>query len=263
MLFFRDKFIVIAYVRYIKNRIYINALTKLKTTAHGLRNMSVASMSVQTRQISIAARYNVLLTKYPLLTKMVTGAVLSALSELVSQFTTASKTQDKDEKQLSILQKLASALQKPRYRKLLSMFLYGGLVNAPINHFCYGWITRFTSRNVAPKWKRMAQLCGSWFIVSPVQVFFLVIALTLVNLDQGASKLSQKLDAVKSSLRSKYGPMLSSSVISATAFVSIAQQFIAPEKWSVFFSFAYAALNTGQNIYLKRGAKDSSKERAE
>ncbi|CUS21617.1 LAQU0S03e06722g1_1 [Lachancea quebecensis] len=220
-------------------------------------------MTVQPRQASVVTRYNVLLTRYPLLTKMATGAVLSAVSELVSQLTTTSKAKDSNEKRLSMSQKLAHALQKPSYRKLLSMFLYGGLVNAPINHFCYGWITRFTSQNVTPKWKRMAQLCGSWFIVSPIQVFFLVIALTLVNLDQEAYKLSQKLNAVKTSLRSRYGPMFSSSVVSATAFVSIAQQFITPEKWSVFFSFAYAALNTGQNIYLKRGSKDSSKEHTE
>lgn len=194
-------------------------------------------MSLQASGISPAARYNYLLKKRPLLTKIVTGAVLNAASELISQLTTQSKEDNEGQKRSSgSLEKLKQLIQKPRYFKLIAMLLYGGLVNAPISHFCYKWITYFTDRRVAAKWKRLAQLCGSWFVVSPIQVFFLITALTLVNLDAKSAKLSQGLQAVKANLRSKYAPMLSSSIVSSTAFVSIAQQYIAPEKWSVFLS---------------------------
>ncbi|SCU80469.1 LADA_0B07646g1_1 [Lachancea dasiensis] len=208
-------------------------------------------MSMRT-QANPLATYNVLLQRRPLLTKIATGAVLSALSELISQFTTPSVQtlgENDDGRPKSSLQKVKSLLQKPKYCKLLVMLLYGGLVNAPINHYFYGWITQFTNRSVAPRWKRLAQLCGSWFVVSPIQVLGLITALTLVNSPE--QQMSHKLTAVAASLRARYGPMLTSSVISSTAFVSIAQQYISPEKWSVFFSLAYAVLNTGQNIYMK------------
>ncbi|SCU78801.1 LANO_0A04060g1_1 [Lachancea nothofagi CBS 11611] len=211
-------------------------------------------MSLQLSKTNPAAKYNVLLKRYPLTTKMVTGAVLGAISELISQYTTPSKDENA-QNPTTVIQKLVLLLQKTKFRKLLAMFLYGGLVNAPINHFFYQWITIFTDRRVSSKWKRLSQLCGSWFVVSPIQVFGLITALTLVNMDSQKSQLCQKLAAVKATLRNKYGPMLTSSVISSTAFVSIAQQFISPDKWSVFFSFAYAVLNTGQNIYMKMAPK--------
>ncbi|SCU91561.1 LAFA_0F04500g1_1 [Lachancea sp. 'fantastica'] len=210
-------------------------------------------MSMQKSNNNPVLVYNSLLARRPLLTKIATGAILSALSELISQCTTTS-TRKTDEKHTTGLQGIKAFLQKPKYRKLLAMLLYGGIVNAPINHFFYQWLTLFTSRRVAPKWRRLAQLCGSWFVISPVQVFGLLTALTLVNLEPGETRgglVKEKVKAVRNSLHTRYGPMLTSSILSSTVFVSVAQQFIAPEKWSVFFSFAYAMLNTGQNIYMK------------
>ncbi|SCU93912.1 LAME_0F05424g1_1 [Lachancea meyersii CBS 8951] len=207
-------------------------------------------MSIQQSNTNPVLAYNSLLARRPLLTKMVTGAVLSALSELISQCTTLN-TQTTSEKPKSGLYRLKQLLLMPKYRKMVFMLLYGGLVNAPINHYFYRWLTLLTSQKVGPKWRRLAQLCGSWFVISPIQVFGLITALTLVNLDTSKEHISQKIKAVWASLKSRYGPMLTSSIVSSTVFVSVAQQYISTEKWSVFFSFAYAMLNTGQNIYMK------------
>ncbi|CEP61222.1 uncharacterized protein LALA0_S02e09494g [Lachancea lanzarotensis] len=209
-------------------------------------------MSMQKSNNNPVLVYNSLLARRPLLTKIATGAILSALSELISQLTTTS-AQKTDENLKGGFHKIRSLLQRPKYQKLLLMLLYGGVVNAPINHFFYQWLTLFTNKRIAPKWRRLAQLCGSWCVISPIQVFGLITALTLVNLGPGEKDgpASKKLKAVQDSLQTRYGTMLTSSILSSTVFVSVAQQFIAPEKWSVFFSFAYAALNTGQNIYMK------------
>lgn len=215
--------------------------------------------------------YNRLLAAYPLLTKSATGAVLSALGELISQSCSSSastqvkrqtpaETPAETPSEASVMNRIRAALATPQYSKLLLMFLYGALVNAPINHFSYKWINRFTNTKVIARWRRLAQLCGSWVLVTPVQVFLLLVTLTLVNMGQaGGQKLARCLPHLKENLRARYVKMLSSSLVSSTVFVSFAQQLIPPEKWSVFFSFAYAALGTGQNMYLKKHSSAEKK----
>ncbi|SCV03438.1 LAMI_0H08152g1_1 [Lachancea mirantina] len=195
--------------------------------------------------------YNDLLKKYPLLTKSVTGALLAALGELISQVIT-SRDGDPVSAKRSLGQRLKELVLKPQYRKILLMFLYGGLVNAPINHFCYQWITKVTTKHVTTvRWRRLSQLCGSWFIVSPIQVLFLITALTVSNLQNSAADFKELRAKILQNIKHRYLPMLSSGIISSSVFVSIAQQCISPEKWSLFLSFAYAFLNTGQNVYMK------------
>ncbi|SCW01612.1 LAFE_0E03488g1_1 [Lachancea fermentati] len=219
-------------------------------------------MLKQTRTIRPLGFYNEQLQKNPLLVKAITGAVLSATGELISQSTAAASSQ-RDEKLSTLKEKLKYITSVPKYKKIFMMLLYGGLINAPISHYLYKWITVVTNKHVVAKWRRLAQLCGSWLVVSPIQVFFLVIALTIVNIEQRLS-VNKCMTSIKESLKNKYTPMLTSSIVSSTVFVSLAQQLITPEKWSVFLSFAYAGLNTAQNIYMKLApAKEQAKETEE
>lgn len=172
-----------------------------------------------------------MLQKRPLVTKILTGAVLSSVSELLSQWLTM-KASDKE--------------NKIKWIKIAVMFLYGGTINAPINHFSYKWINELTSQKVVPKWRNLVQLFCSWFIVSPVQVLGLLLVLTSINSEKRIS-----IEKLRRVLKNRYLKMLSSSLITSTVLVSVAQRYIATEKWSVFFSVAYACLGTGQNVYLK------------
>lgn len=207
---------------------------------------------VQTKeptQMDISRRYDKALTQNPLPTKILTGALLSSLGELTSQITAGFISK----KQQGILKKLAyvGKIIARNPSKILLMFCYGGFINAPINHYLYGWITQITNgRIVSNKLRKFVQLIASLAIVSPIQVGCLISALTVVNQNVGWA-LTKYPSMIRNNLKAKYFKVLSSSLVSSTILISIAQRFISPAKWSVFFSFAYALLGTGQNIYLK------------
>ncbi|GAV52234.1 hypothetical protein ZYGR_0AG02250 [Zygosaccharomyces rouxii] len=199
--------------------------------------------------MDISRRYNRALAQKPLLTKVLTGALLSSLGELTSQLTTGfiSKKKQGIFKKLWYVGKIVA--RNPS--KILLMFCYGGFINAPINHYLYGWITQITNgKIVSTKLRKLVQLIASLAIVSPIQVGCLISALTVVNQNVGWA-LSKYPPMIRENLKAKYFKILSSSLVTSTVLVSIAQRYISPAKWSVFFSFAYAILGTGQNIYLK------------
>lgn len=207
-------------------------------------------MSKVPQSRSIISIYNGLLAKHPLLVKSITGALLSSLGELISQWTAilyggnGSESGSRETTWIRLI-------REPKILKVFLMFCYGGLVNAPINHFMYGRITKVTSTYFKSAGTRsVAQLLAALSLVSPVQVLFLVTTLTVVNthFDGDVGKLWAH---IKRSVKSKYVKILTSSCVSTTVLVSFAQKYIEPQKWSVFFSFAYAILGTSQNIYLK------------
>lgn len=202
--------------------------------------------------MQLSQKYNKALTQHPLLTKALTGAILSSLGELVSQLSTGlvSREGQTTLKRLKAVLKIVA--RQPS--KILLMFCYGGLINAPINHYLYGWITQVTNGKIVNvTLRKLLQLLASLLIVSPIQVGFLVSSLTVVNQNVGWA-LAKYPPMIKENLRAKYLKILSSSWVTSTILVSIAQKYVAPAKWSVFFSFAYAILATGQNIYLKLAA---------
>lgn len=211
-------------------------------------------MSKVPQSRSIISIYNGLLATHPLLVKSITGALLSSLGELISQWTTIlygggeGDKSGRPGKQAAVLYKL---FREPKILKVFLMFCYGGMINAPINHFMYRYITDFTSKTFkSAKARSLAQLLAALSIVSPTQVLFLVTTLTIVNANFDGD-FTRLWISVKRSIRSKYAKILASSCLSTTFLVSFAQKYIEPEKWSVFFSFAYAVLGTSQNIYLK------------
>lgn len=138
------------------------------------------------RNKSIVVRYNQHLYENPLLVKSVTGATLSSLGELISQCTAIvakhpATDDNKQSKPLKLTQ-LRKLLCELKLSRVLMMACYGGLINAPINHFLYGWITKTTNMKVMTnKMRKLLQLLASLSIVAPLQVFFLVCTLTLVN----------------------------------------------------------------------------------
>ncbi|QLL34380.1 hypothetical protein HG536_0G02410 [Torulaspora globosa] len=210
-------------------------------------------MSKEPGSGSIISIYNGLLAKHPLLVKSITGALLSSLGELISQWTTilyGSYKSESTEKYRSPKAICGQLIREPKILKVLVMFCYGGLINAPINHFMYRRITAITGKYCkSAKARSFVQLLAALSIVSPLQVLFLVAILTInTHFDGDVNRLWTH---IKRSVKSKYVKILTSSCVSTTVLVSFAQKYIEPEKWSVFFSFAYAILGTSQNIYLK------------
>lgn len=210
----------------------------------------------QPKTQSLVKTYNRLLLRHPLLVKSITGASLSSLGELISQWAAIviQKDESKDEKQhqrKSLLHTLKRLICEPKLLKIFIMFCYGGLINAPINHFMYRYITQITNAHIrSPKARQLTQLLAALSIVSPTQVFFLISTLTVVNTRLQGNILTI-WPHIQRNLKAQYAKILTSSCLTSTFLVSFAQKFIEPEKWSVFFSFAYAVLGTGQNIYLK------------
>lgn len=210
-------------------------------------------MSKVPQRRSVISIYNGLLAKHPLLVKSITGALLSSLGELISQWTAilyGSLQSEGTEKYRSWKVICAQLIREPKILKVLVMFCYGGLINAPINHFMYRRITAITGRYFeSARTRSLVQLLAALAVVSPIQVLFLVAILTInTHFDGDVNRLWIH---IKRSVKSKYVKVLTSSCVSTTVLVSLAQRYIEPEKWSVFFSFAYAILGTGQNIYLK------------
>lgn len=198
--------------------------------------------------------------------KSLTGAVLSSMGELISQCTvsvaasTGNHEEDAEKASLHAPNKIRKILADLKLSKVFFMFCYGGLINAPINHYMYGWITNATNkRMMSARIKKTVQLLASLSMVAPLQVLFLVSTLTLLN-SKVNNDIPAMLRAIKQGLKSKYLKILTSSWVSTSVLVSIAQNFIEPEKWSIFFSFAYAFLGTAQNIFLKLKDEPSIKK---
>ncbi|SSD61214.1 uncharacterized protein SCODWIG_02975 [Saccharomycodes ludwigii] len=208
-----------------------------------------------TKQLSLQTKYNILLKKRPLLVKILTGSVLSSLNELISTTLTSSKG---NKTNLQVL-----------YKKIILMMFYGGLINSPINHYGYKLLVSFTKNlKVKNSIRNLIQLCCSLTVITPIQVLLLIVTLTIVNLpilNANSALVSIKLfindfkkilGLLQKNIKSKFPKVYLSSLISSTLFVSFAQHYLQPENWSIFFSFAYTALNTSQNIYIKLKQKE-------
>lgn len=206
--------------------------------------------------MSLNKKYLACLVAYPLLTKSVTAGVLGALNESLATALSG------DYKTLSF-PVLGRKVQIKHVvsPKIVSMVIYGALISTPISHTLYGILNRVFSGNMTPL-KKLLQLLTSLLTITPTITAVFVAWLSFINgysLPSGASLLTKEVAKiaclVKTGLKNNYFGMLKTSVSTSLVSLVIAQNFIQPELWVVFFNLVYFVLGTVQNTKLKKAQR--------
>lgn len=84
-------------------------------------------------------RYNELLDRYPLRTKMVTSFCVSAFGSALGSYLSATASENSRRKNGKASN--ASALAKVNWVDVLSYAIHGGIINAPICHYWFEWLS--------------------------------------------------------------------------------------------------------------------------
>lgn len=191
------------------------------------------------------------LNKYPLLTKSLTSAVFCGLNETVATFL-AGESQSSKVLGVSIPHAVLS--------KLFTMVFYGAFIITPLSHQMYGVLNRVFGNRLLPKMK-IAQLITSLSTITPALVAVYTTWLSLINgYRPGAGntlgqELGRAFEAVKIGMKRSYTQLLKLSVLTSLFTLSVAQNFIAPDLWVVWFTVVYFILGTFQNYKLKMRLK--------
>jgi len=92
-------------------------------------------------------RYNQLLDRYPLQTKMCTSFLVSAFGSALGSYLSASATNNRDkicardDHAMNCTSKRESALTKINWVDVFSYAIHGALINTPICHYWYEWMS--------------------------------------------------------------------------------------------------------------------------
>lgn len=92
-------------------------------------------------------RYNQLLDRYPLQTKMCTSFLVSAFGSALGSYLSASATNNRDkicardDHAMNCKSKRESALTKINWVDVFSYAIHGALINTPICHYWYEWMS--------------------------------------------------------------------------------------------------------------------------
>ncbi|KAH3670439.1 hypothetical protein OGAPHI_000954 [Ogataea philodendri] len=199
------------------------------------------------------------LEKRPLATKAVTAAVLNGLNEqLASLFAGDSKeyTVKLGSKSITISHSIT--------KRVPLMFLYGLLINGPFSHYSYKLLQKVYRPPLSKKLK-LAQILTSMATITPIISALMVSYISLIanlklakvkDLESAKSQLSEALQKVKLALQKSLFSVIRSSWISSPIFILVAQRFLKPNQWAVFFNFCYFVLGTYNNTLIKRKQKE-------
>lgn len=199
------------------------------------------------------------LQKYPLVTKSVTSGVLNGLNEILASHVT------KD-----------SATASEFKSKVIKMVIYGSFLLTPLSHTLYGILHKLFDKLSGGKpltaKLKLLQVLASLSTITPILCGLFTAWTSLINNyssgDQAfanpVEKLGQEITrmkrVIKNGLHLNYGRILKSSLITSGVSLVIAQNYIAPELWVVFFNAIYFVLGTYQNIKQKQASKDAQQE---
>lgn len=199
---------------------------------------------------SLNARYLFYLVKYPLFTKSITAGVLSGLNEIIASVLA------KDYKYTRIANHRIKHVISP---KIITMIIYGSLILTPISHQLYAILNKiYKGPNLSPIMK-VAQILTSLSVITPTLAAVFVSWLSFINnyrlptKDFNIVQEIKKIGAIiKNGLKKSYLPILKSSLVTSTCTLIIAQKFIQPELWVVFFNLVFFVLGTMQNTKVKK-----------
>lgn len=193
---------------------------------------------------SLLNRYNKLLDRCPLRTKMCTSFVLSAFGSALGSLLSANAKEAKARSRGQEVCKSQSKFAKIDWVDVFSYALHGGLINAPICHYWFEWL----SEN-GPESSTASVLVDQLVVQPPLLVLMFVC-----------------LDVIRANVRSTLDQFRESYVISKSITKAL---HVVPNSWrfwpfAVYFTFKYlkkkhytVALNlcsVAWTVYLSRGS---------
>ncbi|CAI5758406.1 unnamed protein product [Candida verbasci] len=193
------------------------------------------------------AQYVQYIIKYPLLTKSITTGIFCGLNETISSILTG---EYKESKILGI--NIKHVISK----KLVKMIIYGSLIATPISHYLYYIINNKIFIAPLTSKQKVLQILTSLSTVTPILSACFVSWISLINnYTPGKEDLSTELKRIKNvvstGLKKGYFSVLKTSLITSLFALIVAQRFVPPELWVVFFNLVYFIMGTYQNTKLK------------
>lgn len=162
--------------------------------------------------------------------------------------------------------------------KILTMMFYGAFIVTPTSHYLYGVLNKiFKGPNLSVRMK-VAQIVTSLCTITPLLSAIFTSWLSVINnyafpsiphkqiQNYHWADVKQELVNMRRivlvGLRTNYAAILKSSVATSLCTLVVAQNFVEPELWVVFFNAVYFVLGTYQNTKLKlRPRKPEQKDR--
>ncbi|KAG7892005.1 hypothetical protein KL905_003662 [Ogataea polymorpha] len=202
------------------------------------------------------------LENHPLATKVLTAAVLNGLNEQLATYF-AGETRKSTIKIGSKDVQLSHSVTK----RVPLMFLYGLLINGPFTHYAYKLLHLAYRPPLGPR-KRLAQILTSMATITPaisalmISYISLISNIDITNIKDLSSAKAELLDVlrkIKVALQTSLVSVIRSSWVSSPIFMLVAQSFLKPNQWAVFFNFCYFVLGTYNNTIIKRRLKEQNK----
>lgn len=204
--------------------------------------------------MSLNQKYLLLLAQYPLLTKSVTAGVLAAVNELVASAISGQYT------------KTTVTFRGKKYTvphvfttKTLLMVVYGSLIATPISHVLYQALNRVFGANLTPA-MRVLQIATSLCTISPTLSGVFASWLSIINgyrctSNDVGKEMAKIRQLVKEGLRRSFWGIYRSAAVTSLFSLIIAQKFLPPQLWVLFFTIVFFVLGTIQNTRFKLSQK--------
>lgn len=220
-----------------------------------------------------------LLSKYPLVTKGLTAAVLASLNEQIASAVAG------DVKTTQVAVPLGSRKMAVRIRHTLTwrvvlMAAYGFAVATPILHYGYAVLNKAFPQPLLPRTK-VAQILALLATITPANALAFLTFTALVNMpagtgvlllaaryrEQGAAgvvaELRRLAAAVATNLHNNLATVLRTLWVVLPLAMALAQRLLDPRVWVVFFNVVFFVLGTVQNLLVKmrlRLAREASEQ---
>ncbi|MCH0629954.1 Mpv17/PMP22 family protein [Kocuria palustris] len=198
---------------------------------------------------ALNAQYLAYLAKYPLLTKSVTAGILGALNEIIASVVTG----DVPEITLFGDVKVKNLLTK----KTIGLAIYGFCLLTPISHYMYGIINEIFAGPPSTLKKVLQILTSLLTVTSSVCAVYTSWVGLLNNYVPGkagsiSGEVANILNIIKVSMKTNYLNVYKTSFVTSGLSLIIAQKYLPPQLWVVFFSVVGFVVGTFQNAKMKR-----------
>lgn len=207
-------------------------------------------------------KYLQYLVEYPLLTKSVTAGVLAGLNETISTGLSG------EYRETTIAGRKVKHVFSP---KILTMIVYGALIVTPISHNMYAVLNQvFKGPNLSKKMK-ILQILTSLSTITPTLAAIFTAWVSIINVYRPpkdlaidpVTELKKIATIVKGGLKNGYKRVLKTSLVTSGILLVIAQSFIPPQLWVVFFNLVYFFMGTYQNTKLKLQTRNLKEKKDE
>lgn len=210
--------------------------------------------------MSLNDKYLHSLAKYPLMTKSATAGLFCLLNEALASCLSGEYRETRTRvfgKEVAFKHVLSP--------KIAHMVIYGSLIATPISHYYYGFSNRVFRGKLSPKLK-LVQLFTSLTTLTPLMSSLYVSWLALINSPvPGNGSRIPSLRALKhtvlAGLKKNFWLIYRTSAVTSLVSLTVAQNFVPPELWVVFFNVIYFVVGTIQNTKIKiRQRNDRAKK---